>query len=296
MPKDKLGDWLEAYVKLMEISYWPKTRASKALWDEASEEWCLDVVRDGEPITLRPKQLVFALGVSGYPIIPELPGAASFLGEQQHSSAHRDSSACAGKRCVVLGGNNSAHDICASLWEHGAEVTMVQRSSTLIVRSETLVQLGIGPLYSEEALDKGIDVETADLILASTPYRLVPEQQRPLYEQIRARDEALYARLAQAGFLLDFGDDGTGLWTKYLRRGSGAPADCGVPACPHSGRWRAHTVALAHSRRNPPSHRARARHRVLHRCRRERAGRKRLDPAARGPKHYRGARALCRAE
>ena len=31
-------------------------------------------------------------------------------------------------RCVVIGSNNSAHDICAALWEAGADVTMVQRS------------------------------------------------------------------------------------------------------------------------------------------------------------------------
>ena len=39
-----------------------------------------------------------------------------------------------GKRAVVIGSNNSAHDICAALWEHGADVTMVQRSSTHIVQ------------------------------------------------------------------------------------------------------------------------------------------------------------------
>jgi hypothetical protein len=44
-----------------------------------------------------------------------------------------------GKKVVVLGANNSAHDICADLWEHGADVTMVQRSSTMIAKSDTLM-------------------------------------------------------------------------------------------------------------------------------------------------------------
>jgi len=30
---------------------------------------------------------------------------------------------------VVIGSNNSAFDICGALWENGADVTMVQRSS-----------------------------------------------------------------------------------------------------------------------------------------------------------------------
>ena len=51
-----------------------------------------------------------------------------------------------GKQCVVLGSNNSAHDICADLWENDADVTMVQRSSTLVARSETLFG---GSGYSE---------------------------------------------------------------------------------------------------------------------------------------------------
>ena len=52
----------------------------------------------------------------------------------------------------MIGSNNSAHDICAALWEHGADVTMVQRSSTHIVRSDTLMDIGLGALYSEQAV------------------------------------------------------------------------------------------------------------------------------------------------
>ena len=38
----------------------------------------------------------------------------------------------------------------------------------------------------------------------------------------------LYARLEKAGFMLDFGDDGSGLFMKYLRRGSGYYIDVGA--------------------------------------------------------------------
>ncbi|KAJ1636230.1 putative potassium transport flavoprotein [Pavlovales sp. CCMP2436] len=227
-PKDKLGDWLESYVSLMEINYWTSSVAKKAVWDAESAEWHLTVEREGETLSLRPKHLVIALGVSGYPSVPQLPGRDVFAGEQHHSSAHRDSAAYAGKRCVVLGGNNSAHDICASLWEAGAEVTMVQRSSTCVVTSDSLVELGIKPLYSDEAVARGIDTDTADLILASQPYALQAAQALPMYKQIRERDAQLYARLAAAGFLLDFGEDGSGLWLKYVRRGSGYYIDVGA--------------------------------------------------------------------
>src|SRR5690606_15612542 len=61
-PKDKMGDWLEAYVKLMELTYWGATEARHASFDAQAGRWTLDLVRDGTPVTLRPAQLVFATG------------------------------------------------------------------------------------------------------------------------------------------------------------------------------------------------------------------------------------------
>ncbi|WP_164142145.1 NAD(P)-binding domain-containing protein, partial [Serratia marcescens] len=91
------------------------------------------------------------------------------------SSQHPGPEAYAGKKVVVIGANNSAHDICAALWEGGADVTMVQRSSTHIVKSDSLMELGLGSLYSEKAVEAGITTRKADLIFASLPYRIMHE-------------------------------------------------------------------------------------------------------------------------
>jgi putative flavoprotein involved in K+ transport len=232
-PKDKVGDWLEMYTKVMELNYWSSTEARSASFDEASQTWRVTVERqhaDGrsETVVLRPTQLVFALGVSGFPSVPKIAGAQTFEGEQHHSSAHPGGEAYAGKHCVVLGSNNSAHDICADLWEHGADVTMVQRSSTHIVKSDSLMELALGGLYSEGAVASGITTEKADLLFASVPFKIMHSFHVPVYEAIQQRDRDFYARLQQAGFLLDFGDDGSGLFMKYLRRGSGYYIDVGA--------------------------------------------------------------------
>ena len=227
--KDKIGDWLENYTRIMELNYWSKTECTNARFDEASQEWVVEVVRDGEPVTLRPKQLVFALGVSGYPSVPAFDGAESFLGEQYHSSKHPGGGDWTGKKAVVIGSNNSAHDICADLWEHGADVTMVQRSSTHIARSESLMDLALGGLYSEKALANGVTTEKADLLFASLP----------LPDPARSPDPGLCRRWPSGtpsstpswrppGFDLDFGVDGSGLFLKYLRRGSGYYIDVGA--------------------------------------------------------------------
>jgi len=227
-PKDKIGDWLEMYTRVMELNYWGSTTAKGAHFDEATQTWEVVVERDGKSITLRPKELVFALGVSGYPNVPKFAGAESFQGEQQHSSRHPGPEAYGGKKCVVIGSNNSAHDICAALWEHGADVTMVQRSSTHIAPSDSLMELALGGLYSESAVKSGVTTNMADLIFASIPYKIMAPMQVPVYDEMKRRDADLYARLEQAGFMLDFGVDGSGLFMKYLRRGSGYYIDVGA--------------------------------------------------------------------
>ncbi|MBV9818372.1 MAG: NAD(P)/FAD-dependent oxidoreductase [Solirubrobacterales bacterium] len=240
-PKDKIADWLESYTRVMEINYWPSTEAVSARYDEAAGEWEVHVEREGSDVVLAPKHLVLATGMSGKPNRPALPGQDVFAGEQHHSSEHPGPDAYAGKTVVVVGSNNSAFDICGALYEVGADVTMVQRSSTHIVRSDSLMDIGLGPLYSEEAVADGVTTEKADMIFASLPYRIMHEQQLPLYEQMRERDRDLYDRLEAAGFDHDWGDDGSGLFMKYLRRGSGYYIDVGAADLVADGR-----VKLAH--------------------------------------------------
>src|SRR3954452_17801178 len=227
-PKDKIADWLEMYTRVMGLNYWTATTAKSARYDEEAGEWVLVVERDGADLTLRPKQLVMATGMSGKPNMPDIPGMDVFRGDQHHSSQHPGPDGYEGKKAVVIGSNNSAHDICAALWERGADVTMVQRSSTHIVRSETLMDIGLSALYSEEAVNAGVTTEKADMIFASLPYRIMHEFQIPLYEQMRERDAEFYERLENAGFQLDWGEDGSGLFMKYLRRGSGYYIDVGA--------------------------------------------------------------------
>jgi putative flavoprotein involved in K+ transport len=240
-PKDKLGDWLEMYTKVMELNYWGSTLATKAHFDEATQTWDVTVQREGKEVVLHPKQLVFAMGVSGYPNVPKIPGAETFEGVQQHSSLHTGPEAYEGKKCVVLGSNNSAHDICAALWEHQADVTMIQRSSTHIAPSDSLMDLALGGLYSEQALKNGIDHHKADLIFASVPYQIMHTFHIPVYDAMKVRDAELYARLEKAGFLLDFGADGSGLFMKYLRRGSGYYIDVGASELVANGSVKLHS-------------------------------------------------------
>ena len=227
-PKDKLGDWLEFYCDMMELNYWGNTVCKNAQYDEVKAQWTVTVVRAGEEVVLKPTQLVIATGLSGKKTIPSFKSMEKFKGEQHHSSEHPGPDAYKGKKALVVGSNNSAHDIAAALWENDVDVTMMQRSSTLIVRSEPLMEIALKPLYSEEALANGITTEKADMIIGTLSANLLAANEKATYDKIQEIDANFYDSLRKAGFDLDFGEDGTGAYLKALRRGSGYYIDVGA--------------------------------------------------------------------
>jgi cation diffusion facilitator CzcD-associated flavoprotein CzcO len=58
-PKDKLGDWFESYVSLLELNAWTRATITKSSWDETAGKWTvtLDRVYEGKTETrvLHPK-------------------------------------------------------------------------------------------------------------------------------------------------------------------------------------------------------------------------------------------------
>ena len=227
-PKDKMGDWLEAYAKVMELDIWSSTICRKASYNEDDQSWTVVVERDGEAITLHPRQFVLATGLSGVKAMPAILGAERFQGAQFHSSDHPGGERFAGKRCVVIGANNSAHDIAADLWENEADVTMIQRSPTTVIKASALRELQDKGYYSEAAVESGLTTDDADLLASSLPFRAREPQDRLNCLAIQQSDAAFYDRLRASGFLLDFGEDDTGIAGKYPRRASGYYIDVGA--------------------------------------------------------------------
>jgi putative flavoprotein involved in K+ transport len=218
-PKDKYAGWLEAYAKLMELNIWGSTEAKRANYDQDSQTWTVVVERNGEEITLQPKQLVLATGSEGSrPHIPDIPGQNVFKGVQKHSAEYSGTESMKDKKVVVIGSGTSAHDICGDLALNGAHVTMVQRSSAYIVKSESFMKYVLGPIFSAEAVAAGVTAEKADLLNASIPLARFFDFAKPAVDKIREVDADFYRALEDAGFLLDFGPGGSGLFGKALTR------------------------------------------------------------------------------
>jgi len=96
-----------------------------------------------------------------------------------------------------------------------------------VVRLPWLMQT-IGSLYSDAAVAQGMTPDRADLLFASTPFRLQAQLQVPLTAQLMQQDAAFYARLEKAGFLLTDGEDHSGIIPQLFRRASGYYMDVGA--------------------------------------------------------------------
>ncbi|AVO36631.1 NAD(P)-binding domain-containing protein [Pukyongiella litopenaei] len=226
-PKDKIGDWLEAYALIFELDAWTSSSCEAASWDPETGRWTARVRREGEDLTLTPRQIVFCTGAYGPPREPDFPGQSAFRGTVLHSAHYRSGADHSGKRVLVIGAGSSAHDVAVDLWEAGAEVTMFQRRPSIVVRSETLMKYGFD-IYSEDAVEAGLTTDRADMLAAATPYGLFAEKQKRLYDTIRHEDAGFYDRLSDAGFAHDFGEDDTGLMMRALRTASGYYIDVGA--------------------------------------------------------------------
>ncbi len=216
IPKDKLAAWFEAYAESMELNYWTATEFEGGAYDEKTGRWSVVLRRaDGTKREMHPRHVVMATGVSGIPSLPDIPTLRRFGGTILHSSQYDDGEAWQGKKVLVIGSGNSGHDIAQDLHSSGATVTLVQRSSTLVVNVEPSAQLPYA-LY-----DEGPSLEDCDLITTSIPLSLARKSHILLTEQARKLDQELLDGLEKVGFKLDFGEQGTGWQFKYLSRGGG---------------------------------------------------------------------------
>jgi cation diffusion facilitator CzcD-associated flavoprotein CzcO len=223
-PKDKFADWLETYATTLELNVWTSTEVRDARYDEDGGHWDVRARReDGTIRTLHPAHVVMATGHSGEPRMPAFEGLETFEGTLVHSSAFPGGEAFAGKTAVVVGACNSGHDIAQELYEYGADVTLVQRSGTCIMTRDKGVLTLFKGVYDEDAPP----TDDADLLFASIPFPVHFQLHRATTKVIAEIDRDILDGLAAVGFKLDFGEDGSGAYKKYLQRGGGYYIDVG---------------------------------------------------------------------
>jgi putative flavoprotein involved in K+ transport len=215
IPKDMLANFMEFYAMSMELNVWTRTTFRGGDYDPEQKRWTVRVERaDGSIRTLRPSQVVMAVGVSGIPSIPAIPGMETYTGDVVHSSRSTHDLDVAGKSVLVVGAGTSAHDIAQDMHLRGADVTMLQRSSTTVVGLEPASVRAYSLYRQNEGRRPIADI---DLMSVSIPFDLVRQLHGPLSKQMAKDDSELLDGLRRVGFLLDNGEDDTGFFMKLLR-------------------------------------------------------------------------------
>lgn len=216
-PKDKLGDWLEHYATALDLNVWCGSTIRSAEYDDETKQWSIVVSRpDGGARTVHPVHVVMTTGNQGVPKVPENIEVADFAGRSYHSSQHSTAADSAGERVIVVGASTSAHDIAKDYHDHGAEVTMMQRSSAYVINQRHMPGITLN-LYDEA----GQPTDDADLLFASLPNRVLLGFAEEFTSRARAADQSLLDALAERGFTTDDGPNGTGLLGKVYQRGGG---------------------------------------------------------------------------
>src|SRR5262249_32616379 len=124
-----------------------------------------------------------------------------------HTHGYTSGSVWKGRRALVLGTGTSGHDVAQDLHSSGADVTLIQRSTTYVVSLKEAQR--VYAIYAE-----GVPIEDCDLLVTSMPYPVLVRSYQLSTQVSRDNDAKLLDALATRGFRLDFGEDETGFQMK----------------------------------------------------------------------------------
>lgn len=98
-------------------------------WDEGAQEWIVETNRGA----LRASILVLGNGPLSDPVIPDLPGLASFEGEAFHSAAWRHEIDLTGRDVAVIGTGASAIQFVPFVQQRAKRLTLFQRTAPWVI-------------------------------------------------------------------------------------------------------------------------------------------------------------------
>ncbi|EKM55953.1 uncharacterized protein PHACADRAFT_144909 [Phanerochaete carnosa HHB-10118-sp] len=229
-PAMKIAGWLEQYADSMELDYWTEAKVVNARRvpnanEGNKEKWEVTVRRGDVDKVFHVDHVVFAVGFGGYtPNMPKIPGMDEFEGQILHSTQHKNALDHKGKKVAVVGACTSAHDIAADYYDHGVDVTMVQRSSTYIMTNEK----GWPILMKGTYWEGGPPVEQCDLIDLSMPILYRKMIHKRITQDIAKADKEILDGLHNRGFKTNMGPEGSGHSIMAMIKGGGYYLDVGA--------------------------------------------------------------------
>ncbi|GJJ11777.1 hypothetical protein Clacol_006015 [Clathrus columnatus] len=216
-PRDKVAHMLEQYAINQELVIWHRsTILPGPVYNSVTKRWTVEVLKDGEKIILHPYHIVLAIGLFGPRYVPDLPGVDLFQGDHCHAEQFKGAEYYVGKKVVVVGAAQTGSDICLDLaLRNAAEVTMVQRSSTIVI-SIDLTNKGLDTVYP-----LGVDPAVGDFRSSGFPIGLVKKLAIAGKDVRIAEQKSMLEGLEKAGLKLSEGEEGGGFPVQLYAYGYG---------------------------------------------------------------------------
>ena len=179
-------------------------------FDQDSNIWTVTFTKCGQRSRLRTRNVVFAIGSGGsVPVWPQLKDREAFKGTLLHSSSYKNAHEWTGKKGVVIGTANTAHDVADDMLTAGMSVTMVQRGRTSVAPLRYYLQ------WAETLYNETIPLEEADRQSMATPLAIT--RQLSLFGQryMAAQEPDRFDSLERRGFRCERNAD---LWKLLSER------------------------------------------------------------------------------
>ena len=217
VPTKRIGDGHQAWAERYGLNVKTNTTVESATWDEGSRQWTVTTSSPDENATQTGRNLIVAIGPGhGTPIYPpwstpEKLKESNFKGTLLHAfDGYHSAHAWAGKKGIVIGTANTAHDIAEDMANAGMTTTMVQRNATFVFPAEWLHRAE-DVHYNSEMMSSEADRENF-----TYPNKIMREIiNRNVWAGVKANAERFDA-LERAGFKIDrFGDIYNNLYVRF---------------------------------------------------------------------------------
>lgn len=214
LPATKIAAGYKAFAERYGLNVRTGTNVTSAEWDDASRTWT--VAAEGTTQTWTAKNLVLSVGPGSS--IPSLPSWASpekvktsgFKGTIVHSADFDTPDSWKGKRGVVVGTGNTAHDIAEDLANADMETTMMQRNPTFVFPGDWLEAV------EKKDYNMSKPTSVSDRQTVTQPNKILRQMANAgVWAGIKANPERFDA-LEKAGFKVDrYGDIFTHLYIRF---------------------------------------------------------------------------------
>ncbi|KAG9196940.1 hypothetical protein G6514_002900, partial [Epicoccum nigrum] len=190
----ELAEYMTRAVEDLKLPLFAGVKVTSNVFDKESRLWTvsLEDTQNGQNGTVQARNIIICNGFyfdEDCPVIPDALKDRKIL----RSKAYE------GKKTVIVGSGNSAHDVAKYLGDNPAveSVTMLQRSPTTVFDFDTFSPF-ITALYQGT-----IPVDTADFLFNQLPLGILRDWMGGAVAGLVASSEELYKKLEAKGYLID---------------------------------------------------------------------------------------------